>query len=193
MEGTVMNKEQLLALGLTEEQVKSVIEGYGIMIPKGRLDEKIAELKTATDLVAERDKQIEKLGNDAKGNEELQAQIAQLTEDNKKAAEAHAAELHKTKYDTALEKALTASKAKNVKALTALLDLDKVKLDGKELTGLEDQIKALKESESYLFAEEKVDDPEPPVDPKPRFSYGQNNGQNDPVDAFQAKLAKYKK
>lgn len=190
-----MNKEQLIALGLTEEQAKAVAEGYGIMIPKARLDEKIAELKTAQDLVAERDKQIEKLGKDAKGNEELQAQIAQLTEDNKKAAEEYEAKLHKERFDTALEKALTGAKARNLKALTSLLDLDKVKLEDKELKGLDEQLTALKESDSYLFdiEEDKHDEDEPPAQPKPRMSFGQNHGQNDPTDPFMAKLARYKK
>lgn len=190
-----MNKEQLIALGLTEEQANAVVEGYGIMIPKARLDEKIAELKTAQDLVAERDKQIEDLGKKAKGNEELQKQIADLSEANKKAAEEYEAKLHKERYDMALEKALSGAKAKNVKALTALLDLDKVKLEDKELKGLDEQLKALQESDSYLFniEEDKQDDPEPPATPKPRFSAGQQQGNNDPADAFAAKLAKYKK
>lgn len=187
-----MNLEQLKALGLTDEQAKAVTEGYGIMIPKSRLDDKIAELKTAQDLVAERDKQIEKLGKDAKGNEELQKQIADLTEANKKAAEEHAAAIHKTNYDNALDKALAGAKTKNVKALTALLDLDKVKLEGKDLTGLDEQLKAIKESDAYLFEEEKVEEEQTPPAPKgPRFSGGQGQGHNDPLSPIEAKLAKY--
>lgn len=186
-----MNKEQLIALGLTEEQAKAVVEGYGIMIPKSRLDDKIAELKTAQDLVAERDKQIEKLGKDAKGNEELQKQIADLTEANKKAAEEHAAAIHKQAYNHALTTALGGAKAKNVKALTALLDLDKVKLEGESLTGLDEQLKDLKESDAYLFEQEEKQDDEPPAQKGPRFSGGQGQGQNDPLSPIEAKLAKY--
>lgn len=189
-----MNKEQLIALGLTEEQANAVVEGYGIMIPKARLDEKIAELKTAQDLVAERDKQIEDLGKKAKGNEELQKQIADLSEANKKAAEEYEAELHKERYDMALEKALSGAKAKNVKALTALLDLDKVKLEDKELKGLDEQLKALQESDSYLFEveEQKKDEDEPPATPRLRFSAGQKQGNNSEGNPYlAAKLAKY--
>lgn len=189
-----MNKEQLIALGLTEEQVKAVTEGYGIMIPKARFDEKNAELKTAQDLVAERDSQIKDLGKKAGDNEELKKQITDLTVANKKAADDYAASLAKKDFDVALDKALSGAKARNVKALTPFLDLDKVKLEGDKLTGLDEQLKAIKESDAYLFEEEEQVDPEPPADPKPRsWSAGQQQGNNDPADPFASKLAKYKK
>ncbi|UZT28562.1 putative minor structural protein [Bacillus phage vB_BceS_LY5] len=188
-----MNKDKLIELGLTEEQAKAVIEGYGIMIPKSRLDDKIAELNAANETIKERDKQLTDLGEKAKGHEELQKQITDLTEANQKAAEEYAATLAKKDYDHALSKALSGTKAKNVKALTALLDLDKVKLEGESLTGLDEQINALKESDAYLFEVEQKQEEEPPAPPKPRFSNGQKQGNNDPVDAFAAKLAKYKK
>lgn len=193
-----MNKEKLVELGLSEEQADAVIKGYGIMIPKSRLDEKIEELNTANDTIKERDKQIAKLGKAAEGNEELQKQITDLTEANKKAADEYAAALAKKDYDVALDRALTVSKAKNLKALTALLDLDKVKLEGETLTGLDEQITALKESDAYLFeAEEQTppEDEEPPTAPNgrgPRFSNGQRNNQSaNPADLIAAKLAKY--
>ena len=40
---------------------------------------------------------------------------------------------------------------RNSKAVSALLDLDKVSLSDKGLEGLDDQLTALKESDSYLF------------------------------------------
>ena len=38
----------------------------------------------------------------------------------------------------------SSSKARDAKVVRALLDIDKIKLDGDTLTGLEDQIEALK-------------------------------------------------
>lgn len=191
-----MNKEQLIALGLTEEQAEKVVEGYGIMIPKARLDEKIAELKTATDTIAERDKQIEDLGKAAGDSEALQKQITELSEANKKAAEEHAAAIQKVQFDNALEKAYAAAKVKSIKSLTGHIDLDKVKLEGESLTGLDEQLTALKETDSYLFeAEEaKKEEDEPPTEPttrRPRFSAGQQQGHNKVNDFMAAKLAKY--
>ena len=41
--------------------------------------------------------------------------------------------------------------AKNPKAVKALLDLEKISLDGENLIGLSDQVKILEESDPYLF------------------------------------------
>ena len=46
----------------------------------------------------------------------------------------------KLRLDNALEVALLSSKARDAKVVRALLDIDKIKLDGDKLTGLEDQI-----------------------------------------------------
>lgn len=71
-----MNKEQLIALGLSEEQADKVVAGFGQMIPKSRLDEKIQEVKDLNEQITDRDKQLEELKKvDAKG---LQAKIDEL-------------------------------------------------------------------------------------------------------------------
>ncbi len=57
------------------------------------------------------------------------------------------------KLDFAIEKALTVAKAKNTKAVKALLDMDKVKLDGDQLLGIDEQLKALQQSDPYLFGD----------------------------------------
>jgi hypothetical protein len=78
----------------------------------------------------------------AAGNsEELKAQIEQLQAENQKAAEEWQAKMAQMQLDFAIEKALAAAKAKNAKAVKALLDMEKVKLDGEQLLGLDDQLK----------------------------------------------------
>ena len=47
------------------------------------------------------------------------------------------------------------AKSKNIKSVKANLDLEKIKLDGDKLLGFDDQIKALKESDAYLFEIDK--------------------------------------
>lgn len=70
--------------------------------------------------------------------------------------EKHDGEIAKLKLDHAVESALTAAKAKNIKAVRGLLDADKLKLekDG-TVTGLSDQIAALQKSDAYLFEEKQ--------------------------------------
>ena len=132
-----MNKEELLALGLTEEQAEKVLA-------------EIAELQKT---VKERDKQLADLQKAAKGNDELQKQIADLQKQNAEQQKAHKAELAQLKLDNAIDNALTAAGAKNLKAVRARVDMEKLQLgdDGK-LTGWPEQLEALQKSDGYLFA-----------------------------------------
>lgn len=85
----------------------------------------------------------------------MKEQIATLQAENKSKDEAHAAEIRQMKINSALESALISSKAKNLTAVKALIkDLDKAELqDDGSIKGLEEQITALKKSDSYLFEE----------------------------------------
>jgi len=181
-----MNKEQLIAIGLTEEQAQQVVDGFGTMVPKTRLDDKIKELKTANDQIADRDTQLEELKPKAAGNEALQTEITRLQQENKDNADKHAADLAETQRTFALDSALKDAKVHNPKSVKALLDQDKIKLNGEALEGLTEQLEALKQSDAYLFAEEQQQQQ------PPSWSGGQHNPPsptND--DPFAAKMAKY--
>lgn len=146
-----MKKEELVALGLTSKQADSVITGFGTMVPKARLDEKIKEAKEYKDQVAERDTQLTLLQSKAAGNEALQAEITKLQEANQKAQADFEAKLQEQSYNFALDSALSNAKVRNAKAVKALLDIEKIQLVGDKLFGIEEQLKALKKSDGYLF------------------------------------------
>lgn len=131
-----------------------VIKDDGNMIPKSRFDEVNEQKKEYKKMIDERDKQLKDLSEKAKGNEELSKQIEQLKEQNSNTSKKFEEKLQKQAFDFSLEKALTNAKAKNVKALKALLNMENIKLDGENLLGLEDQLKTLQESDAYLFDED---------------------------------------
>ena len=146
-----MNKEDLLKLGLTEEQAEKVIEvnteqlkGF---IPKSRFDEVNNAKKQAEKDLTERDKQLETLKNSTGDMESLKNTIAQLQADNKAAADNYQAELGRIKLDNAVNTALLSANTINPKAVRALLDMDKIKMDGDTLLGINDQIENLKKAE----------------------------------------------
>ena len=58
-------------------------------------------------------------------------------------------------FDFALTNALAGAKAKNAKAVKALLDLDSLKLNGEEIVGLKEQIEKVRAENSYLFESDK--------------------------------------
>lgn len=154
-----MNKEELLALGLTDEMASKVadaskeeLKGY---IPKSRFDEVNEAKKKAEEAANERDAQIEKLSKDAGLTEELKTQIETLQAENKKKAEEYKAELSKVQMQNAIKLAIN-GQVHDEDMVASLLDTSKMILqeDGK-LTGLKEQIETLKESKGFLF---KADD-----------------------------------
>jgi DNA repair exonuclease SbcCD ATPase subunit len=151
-------KELLKKAGVEEAKLDGVIADIGKelpkrFIPKDKYNETAeAKKRLETDLAA-RDAQLEELKKAAGTSEELKKQIEALQADNKKAAEEWQTKLAQMQLDFALERALAAAKAKNPKAVKALLDLEQVKLDGDKLLGLDEQLKELQKSDSYLFGD----------------------------------------
>ena len=152
-----MKKEDLIAMGLTEEQAKKVMDSLdGNFVTKTRFNEVNEENKTLKKSVADRDKQLEDLKKSSGDNAELKKQIETLQQQNAEQQKAHEAELKQLKLDNAIDTALTAAGAKNVKAVKPFIDTTKIKLgeDGK-LTGLDEQLKEVQKTEGYLFAEKQ--------------------------------------
>lgn len=151
-----MKKEDLIALGLTEEQAKKVLDAVKEYVPKTQLAEVERERDGLKATVAERDTQLETLKKSSGDNAALQQQIADLQKANEDQQKAHDAEIAQLRLDNAVEAAILAVGAKNVKAVRALMDADKLRLekDG-TVTGLSDQIKAIQKSDAYMFAEKQ--------------------------------------
>ncbi|SDX89561.1 phage scaffolding protein [Tepidimicrobium xylanilyticum] len=169
-----MTLEQLKELGLDEEIAKKILEAYKEAIkdkyvPIERFNEVNEEKKELKNQLEDRDKQLQELKVKAAGNEELTAKITELEELNKQTKEEYENKIAALKKETAIELKLKDEKARNIKAVKALLDLDKVSLDGDNLIGLDEQLKGLKESDPYLFGEDKLSgrEPKPPTDPVP--------------------------
>lgn len=153
-----MTKKQLEDLGLSKEQIDSVIKinEDDIKNEKFVSSTQIQNLQTENDglknQVSDRDKQLDTLKTSAGDNEALTKQIADLQAENTKAKESHEAEMNQLKVDFAVEKALTGAKAKNVKAVKALLDLSEAKFDKEgNVKGLQEQIEKLVAADDTKF------------------------------------------
>lgn len=131
----------------------------GSYIPRQKFNEKDQEAKDLKKQLGERDQQLKDLEGKAAGNEELQKQLQELQEANKKTTEEWESKAAKMQLDFALDKALTEAKAKNSKAVLALLDMEKIKMDGDQLLGLKEQLEGIQKSDAYLFGGEQT----PPV------------------------------
>lgn len=165
-----MNKEDLLKLGLSEEQAEKVlsanVEQLKGFIPKSRFDEVNNAKKQLEKDLNDRDVQLENLKNSSGDLETMKQTIENLQRDNKVAKDNFEAELAKFKLESAIDTTLLSSNAINTKAVKALLDMGKIKLDGEILIGINEQIEALKTAEDskMLF---KTAEPKPK---EPNFS-----------------------
>lgn len=185
-----MNREFLKGLGLEDEAIDKVMAEYGKTVTKAKEDLTTAQTErdSLKNQLEERDTQLESLKKKATGNEELTAEIERLKGENEETKTELQTKLDKQAYDFALERALIDAKAKNPKAVKALLNTEAIKLDGDKLLGLEEQLKTLSESDGYLFTQEG--DPAPIV--KGAKPADGDPGATLPTDPFAAKLAKYK-
>lgn len=152
-----MKKEELMKLeGMTEDLAKKIAEMSATeldgMIPKTRLDEVIAERDNAKNSNADLLKQLGDLRKETGDVQYLKDKIKELEDGAKEAEKTHAAEIQTLKINNAVDTALVGAKALNVKAVKALLNLEKAELDADgTVKGLADQITALQKSDGYLF------------------------------------------
>lgn len=151
-----MKRDFLKELGFEDDVIDKIMVEHGKTVNDYKtkaekadgLEAQVADYETQ---IKDRDQQLEDLGNKAKGHDELTKEIDDLKQANKDAKADYDQKLHQISFDNTLEKSLAASKVKNPATVKALLNLDDIKLDGEKLLGLDDQLKSIKESDSYLF------------------------------------------
>ena len=177
-----MNKEELLKLGLSEEQAEKVLsanaEQLKGFIPKSRFDEVDNTKKQLEKDLKDRDVQLENLKNSSGDVETMKLTIDNLQRDNKVAKDNFEAELAKFKLESAIDTTLLGSNVINTRAVKALLDMNKIKLDGDVLIGINEQIEALKNAEDskMLFKVTETKQKEPNFSGvKPREGNTQNS------------------
>lgn len=81
----------------------------------------------------------------------LQGQVAQLTKDLADKETAHQEQLAALAFDSTLKDAVTAAKGRNVKAISALLDLDTLRASKNQEADIKSALEGLKRDSSYLF------------------------------------------
>ena len=150
-----MKKEDFVALGISEDLAekaaeKSAKELKG-MVPRDRLNEATKAKEQAEESYSTVKTELDKLKESAGDSEALKSQIEQLKSDLKDRDTKHAAEIADMKMTNAIQAAI-GGVAQDAQLVAGLLDRSKLILadDGK-VTGLDDQIKGLKESKPFLF------------------------------------------
>lgn len=179
-----MKREDLTKLGITDELVDKIMALHGSDIEAHK--QKLVTAQAETDGLK---KQLTDANASIEGFKKLDPEALQKAADEwKTKAEAAQAEAQKQvaglKFDFALDGALTAAKAKNAKAVKALLQQDALKLsDDGSILGLKEQLEKIKTENDFLFESEQ---PTPKI-----ITGGQPTTQTitDPVIAAMRKAA----
>lgn len=161
-----MKKEQLVDLGLDDNQIAEIfkINGKDIEKHKAEILALETEIKGVNEQLETANKQIEEFADiDVE-------KIKQAADDYKKKYELAKTEkdeeLKKVKFEFELERQLTKAGVRNTKAVKALLNDEGLAYSDDKIVGLDEQLENLKENESYLF---KIDE-ETAEDDKPIFA-----------------------
>lgn len=152
---SIMQRKFLEDLGLAKEAIDKILDENSADIgkAKGDYDNLKNQLVASEGQIKERDKQLEELKKTAGDSAEMQKQIADLQVENAAAKEKYEAEMKDLKLSTAIKLAVGES-AQDADLVVGLFDRSKLILsdDGK-ITGLDEQMKTIKESKPFLFKE----------------------------------------
>lgn len=148
-----MTREELKALGLSDEQIEKIVDDYGKnYVSKSQFNQKNEESKTLKGEIDNYKNEIDKLKKDNKDNEDLVEQIDALKNQAAEREKNYKEQAKQMQVNNLVDLALIKNKAKNVTAAKALLkNLDKAEIVDGNVKGLSEQIEALKKSDAYLF------------------------------------------
>jgi hypothetical protein len=146
-----MKREELEKLGLEKEAIDSIMALHGKDIEANKAKAAAIEaerdgLKSQLDEAAKAIEGFKALDIEGvkKSADEWKAKAEQAQKDAEK-------QVYQVRYESALSDALKASKAKNVKAVRALLNEADLKLTDDGLVGLKEQLEKVKPENDYLF------------------------------------------
>lgn len=157
------SREELKNIGVDDEKLDDIMSLYGKNVQdlkdkvekeQSKANEFKHESESYKKRVEEQNSQLDELNKKVNQGENLSEQIEALKQANKDKDNEHKKEMNQVKLQYEIDKELSSAGAKNNKAVMALIDNDNISFDDEDgLKGLKDQLKELKESDSYLFVD----------------------------------------
>lgn len=160
-----MKREELKDLGLSDEQVGSIMAMHSSEMNKlrGDLTSVEQERDTMSEQLKSNQEELSKMKESVKDNEELKTRFDELQDKYDESKKNSENTLNRVRKDSAIDMALLKAQARNPKAIKALLDDEVIKLDDDGLHGLNEQIDKLKESDGYLFEKDNSSEKKPGI------------------------------
>jgi DNA repair exonuclease SbcCD ATPase subunit len=174
-----MKREDLEKLELSAEQIDQIMALHGKGVEKAKAD--LAALTTERDGLK---KQLTDANAAIEGFKKLDVDSIKAAADEWKTKAEQAqkdaeAQIQALKFDHALDQALAGAKAKNSKAVKALLSMEGLKLNDADgsIVGLKEQLEKIQSENDYLFESDQ---------PAPKIVAGGGNPNPSSMSTFEA-------
>lgn len=159
-----MKRDFLKNLGIEDKDLIDKIldeNSADIGRAKGDLDSYKTQVNELRSQLSAKDSEITSLKEKADSVDGLNQQITQLTADKAQLTSDLNTKVSTLQKSYAIENGVRDAKAKNVKAVMALLDMDKISFADGAITGLNEQLETLQKGEdtSFLFSGESHNAP----------------------------------
>ena len=143
-----MKREFLEGLGLEKETIDKIMteNGNDINREKAKADEYKSQLDTAKETLK---------GFEGVDVSALQGEITKLNGTLASKEAEYKSKIADMEFDSVLEAAINGSKAKNAKAVKALLDLDTLKSSKNQTEDIKKALEAVKADNDYLFGSDE--------------------------------------
>lgn len=160
-----MKTDFLKSLGIEDKETINAImaeNGKDIANAQGDVSGLKDQIKTLEKQLSDKTAEFDTLKESTKdyadlseNNQKLEAEKAQLIADKKQLEVERDAKVSEILKTHAIENSVRDAKAKNVKAVMALLDMEKITYKDNELSGISEQLDSLKSGEDtgFLFGE----------------------------------------
>lgn len=143
-----MKKEELTALGITDEQAAKVLGMHG-----KEQNEAASKLSEAENKLAAAEKNAKELTEKVKAFDGVDVAALKKTAEDWETK--YNADITKAKVDNAVSLALTRAGAKDVDLARHLIDTSILKLDGDKVIGLSEQLEKAKNDKAFLFGSDE--------------------------------------
>ena len=185
-----MKRDFLKGLGIEDKEIiDKIMDENSADIGRAKGD-----LENMTNHLTTLPPELNDLKNSTKDYESLKNQVTQLTTDKTNLQNKLNTKVTQLQKTHAIEGSVRDAKAKNVKAVMALLDMEKITYENGELKGMSEQLDALTKGEdtAFLFGEAQISSP---AGTQPNNPPSGGNGGNPPsgksfTDAIAAALTK---
>lgn len=193
-----MNREQLKALGLSDEVIDQVMALHGTAM--GKLTGQVETLTSERDSLQATADQYASQVKDLKAEADKVPGMAEKLAEMEKTQSESIAASEKIKKDYEIKIALQNSGAKSTVAVRKMLDDSKIAIDDDgNVIGINEQLEELKASEEFGFLfQEQTPPAADPVNPsKPQITFAQNSNADlsnpGEIDPFELARQKYQK